>query len=122
MWNDFKKFAFKGNVLDLAVGVVIGTAFTAVVNVIVSGIIMPVVGAITPKAPWQTWSLWKLEIGQVMAAALNFLIVAFVLFIVVSRFINAIKRHEEAAPAAPPPEPPADIKLLTEIRDLLKSR
>jgi large conductance mechanosensitive channel len=118
MWKDFKAFAFKGNVIDLAVAVVIGAAFTAIVTAIVNGLIMPVVGAISPGGEWQTWTVWKLQLGPVLAAILNFLIVAFVLFLVVSKIVQAVHKKEAAAPPAPPPTE----QLLAEIRDLLRER
>ena len=119
MWKDFKAFAFKGNVIDLAVGVVIGAAFTAVVTAIVNGIIMPVVGTLTPGETWKDFTVWRLQLGQVLAALLNFLIVAFVLFLVIAKFVRAFHKQEAAAP---PPPPPATEQLLTEIRDLLRDR
>jgi large conductance mechanosensitive channel len=117
MWNDFKAFAFKGNVIDLAVGVVIGAAFTAIVTAIVNGLIMPIVGEIAPGGEWQTWTVWKLQLGPVLAAILNFLIVAFVLFLVVSKIVQAINRK-----GLPPAPPTPSEQLLTEIRDLLRER
>ena len=117
MWNDFKGFAFKGNVIDLAVGVVIGAAFTTIVTAIVNGLIMPIVGVIAPGGHWQTWTVWKLQIGPVLAAILNFLIVAFVLFLVVSKIVQAINRKGAAVIPPTPSE-----QLLTEIRDLLRER
>ncbi|MBS1119307.1 MAG: mechanosensitive ion channel protein MscL [Deltaproteobacteria bacterium] len=120
MWSDFKKFAFKGNVLDLAVAVVLGTAFTAVVTAIVTGLIMPLVGEILPGGTWQSWTVWKFQLGAVLAALVNFLIVAFVLFLIVSKLIKALDRRP--APPAPPPVISDEAKLLTEIRDLLRTR
>lgn len=117
MWNDFKAFAFKGNVIDLAVATVIGAAFTKIVGALVDGIFMPIIGAITPSGNWQTWTLWKFQIGLVLSATITFLIVAFVLFIIVSKVLNAMKKKAEEAP---PPPPSAQEVLLTEIRDLLK--
>lgn len=118
MLKDFKAFAFKGNVIDLAVGVVIGAAFTTIVTAIVNGVIMPIVGVLAPGGEWQTWTVWKLQLGPVLAAVLNFVIVAFVLFLVVSKIVKAIYKAEVAAP---PPPPPSEV-LLTEIRDLLRDR
>lgn len=115
MWQDFRAFAFKGNVVDLAVGVVIGAAFTAIVKAIVDGLVMPVVGAITPGSNWQTWHLWKLEVGLVLAAILNFLIVAMVLFLVVAKLMKAFAKKKA-------PEPTPSEVLLTDIRDLLAKR
>jgi large conductance mechanosensitive channel len=114
MWKDFKAFAFKGNVIDLAVAVVIGAAFTAVVSAIVDGIIMPIIGAISPGGDWQTWTLWHFHIGVVLAAIVNLLVIAFVLFLIVTRVVRAIAKPVETV--APPTE---TERLLREIRDLL---
>lgn len=116
MWNDFKTFAFKGNVIDLAVATVIGAAFTKIVSALVDGIFMPLVGALTPNGQWQTWTLWKFQIGQVLSASITFLIVAFVLFITVTKVLATLRKQEAAAP----PGPSREEVLLTEIRDLLK--
>ncbi len=120
MWSDFKKFAFKGNVIDLAVAVVLGAAFTSVVNAVVAGFIMPLVGEIVPGKSWQTWTLWKFHVGELIAALLNFLIVAFVLFLIVSKLIKALDRRKPEV--VPPPVISDEVKLLSEIRDLLKTR
>ncbi len=117
MWSDFKKFAFKGNVLDLAVAVVLGTAFTAVVTAIVTGLVMPLVGEVLPSGSWQTWTVWKFHLGAVLAALLNFLIVAFVLFLIVSKVIKALDRRPAVIES---PILTDEVKLLTEIRDLLR--
>ena len=118
MWTDFKKFVFKGNVLDLAVAVVLGTAFTAVVTAVVNGLIMPLVGAVLPGGAWQHWPVWRFELGSVLAAVLDFLIVAFVLFLIVSRLMKALARQ----PVVEAPAMSDEVKLLAEIRDLLRSR
>jgi large conductance mechanosensitive channel len=133
MLKEFKEFAFKGNVLDLAIGVIIAGAFGLIVKSLVDDIIMPIVGAITggidfsnmfaPLASDVTASTLDaareqgavLAYGNFITAVVNFLIVAFILFMVV-RSANSMKKKEEAAPSAPP----ADVVLLTEIRDLLK--
>jgi large conductance mechanosensitive channel len=135
MLEEFKKFAMRGNVIDLAVGVIIGAAFGSIVTSLVNDIIMPIVGAITGGLDFsnyytplsakvqsgQAYAEAKkqgavLGWGQFITVALNFLIVAWVLFIAI-RALNKLKR-EEPAPAAPAPTP--EVKLLTEIRDLLK--
>jgi large conductance mechanosensitive channel len=117
MLSDFKAFAFKGNVVDLAVGVVIGKAFSDIVDALVKNIIMPLVGKIMPGGDYQKWAPGGVMVGSVLGAIVNFLIIAFVLFIVVQAIHKATEKP--AAPAAPP-EPPAQEKLLAEIRDLLK--
>ena len=136
MLSEFKKFALRGNVVDLAVGVIIGAAFGAIVNSLVGDIIMPVVGALTggldfsnyfiPLSPKVT-ALTLIEAkkqgavfawGNFLTVAINFMIVAFALFLVV-KGINRLKKPEApVAPVAPTPE----VRLLTEIRDALKSR
>jgi len=114
MWKDFRAFAFKGSVVDLAVGVVIGAAFTGIVKAIVDGLIMPVVGAIAPDGDWQSWTVWRFQLGLVLSALLQFVIVAFVLYLVVSKILQALRKKEVAGP------PPPTETLLTEIRDLLR--
>ena len=137
LFEDFKKFAFKGNVVDLAVGVIIGAAFGAIVNSMVADIIMPVIGAVTGGLDFSNYFLplaksvtatnlvdakkqgAVLAYGSFLTLTLNFLIVAFVLFLVI-RVMNRLKAKEEAAPA--PAAPTKEEVLLTEIRDLLKAR
>ncbi|OYW60009.1 MAG: large-conductance mechanosensitive channel protein [Bosea sp. 12-68-7] len=137
MIEEFKKFALKGNVVDLAIGVIIGAAFSKIVDSLVSDIIMPFFGALggldfsnyyvglnsSVTAPVLEEAKKQgavLAYGSFMTVALNFLIIAFVLFLVV-KGINRLRRAEEAKPEAPPP-PAADVVLLTEIRDLLKQK
>ncbi len=138
MWSEFKEFAFKGNVLDLAVGVIIAGAFGLIVSSLVADIIMPIVGAITggvdfsnmfaPLAEGVTAAGLEeakkqgavLAYGSFITAVVNFLIIAFILFMVV-RMANNINRKQAEAPVAPE-APPADIALLTEIRDLLMKK
>jgi large conductance mechanosensitive channel len=136
MLKEFRDFAMKGNVVDLAVGVIIGVAFGAIVTSLVGDIIMPIIGSATGGLDFSNYftPLSKavtagnladakkqgavLAWGNFLTLTLNFVIVAFVLFIVV-RLMNKMKRHDEAAPAAPP-KPTREEELLTEIRDLLK--
>ncbi len=136
MLKEFKEFALKGNVVDLAVGVIIGVAFGSIVNSLVGDIIMPIIGSITGGLDFSNYftGLSKavtannladakkqgavLAWGNFLTLSINFLIVAFVLFIVI-RLMNKLKRKEEAAPAAPP-KPTRQEELLMEIRDLLK--
>ncbi|MBX9711930.1 MAG: large conductance mechanosensitive channel protein MscL [Xanthobacteraceae bacterium] len=138
MLEEFKKFALKGNVVDLAVGVIIGAAFGSIVSSLVGDIIMPVIGAITGGLDFSNYytGLSKavtasnladakkqgavLAWGSFLTITLNFIIVASVLFVVI-RLINKLKRHDEEKPAETP-KPTKDQELLTEIRDLLKSR
>jgi large conductance mechanosensitive channel len=127
MLQEFKTFAMRGNVVDMAVGVVIGGAFGAIVNELVGKVITPIIGYLqggvdfkdkvyTLPIPQLTEGVDAPSIGYgaVLQALLNFLIVAFVLFLVI-KAMNSIKRTEEAKPA----EVPEDIKLLREIRDTL---
>src|ERR1700729_3514126 len=136
MLEEFKKFAMRGKVVDLAVGVIIGAAFGAIVNSLVGDVIMPLIGAITGGLDFSNYftGLSKavtatnladakkqgavLAWGNFLTLTLNFLIVAFVLFLVI-RAMNTLKRKDAAAPA-PPPKPTREEELLTEIRDLLK--
>jgi large conductance mechanosensitive channel len=116
--KEFKDFVNKGNVIDLAVAVVLGKAFGDIVNTVVAAVIMPVVGVLLPSGEWQTWKLWKIAIGPVLAATVNFLIIAFVVFLVVHKLM-VFKKKPEAAAAAATPE---DILILREIRDALAKR
>ena len=140
MLKEFREFALKGNVVDLAVGVIIGAAFGKIVESLVTDIIMPIIGAITPGG--LDFSNMYVQLtgthaagaaladarkggavfayGNFLTITVNFLIIAFVLFLAI-KAINALRRQEAKAPPAPA-EPPADIKLLTEIRDLLASK
>jgi len=140
MLKEFREFAMKGNVVDLAVGVIIGAAFGAIVSSLVGDVIMPVIGAITggldfsnyftPLAKSVTANTLAeakkqgavLAWGNFLTLTLNFLIVAFVLFLVV-RAMNRLKRRDAAAAApTPDPKPTREEELLTEIRDLLKAK
>ncbi|MDN4165335.1 large-conductance mechanosensitive channel protein MscL [Cytophagales bacterium LB-30] len=133
--KEFKDFAIKGNMLDMAIGIIIGSAFTKVVNSLVAEIIMPPLGLLIGKVDFKDFK-WVLQDAQLDASGveiakqvslnyglfiqglIDFLIVAFAVFLMV-RAINRLKKKEAAKPAAPA-APPADIQLLTEIRDLLK--
>lgn len=124
MLKEFKAFAIRGNVIDLAIGVVIGAAFNKIVSSLIDDVITPLI----LKPALEAAHLSRLEeltvfgtvkYGVFLSAILNFIIVAFVLFLVV-KGINAARRKEEAKATAAPPPPPEDIRLLTEIRDLLK--
>ncbi len=125
--EEFKAFAFKGNVLDLAVGVIIGAAFGKIIDSLVKHIIMPLVSVVMPGeqgyAGWK-WAVNGVEIpyGLFIGEIVNFLIVALALFIFIVKLLGWIMRskQEEAAAPAPPPPPTRDQELLTEIRDLLK--
>jgi large conductance mechanosensitive channel len=123
--GEFKKFILRGNVVDLAVGLVIGAAFTAIVNSMVKDIFMPIIGLLTGgfDVSGQTLTLHgdaKLGWGNFVQAVISFVIVGFCLFLVV-KGMNRLKESKSAEPA-PPPEPTATEKLLGEIRDLLRQR
>jgi large conductance mechanosensitive channel len=133
--EDFKKFAMRGNVVDLAVGVIIGAAFGGIVSSLVADIIMPIVGAITggfdfsnyfvklsPKVTADSLVEAKkqgavLAWGNFLTIVINFLIIAFVLFLVI-RAMTRLQKQEDAVP----PKPSKEVELLTEIRDVLKSQ
>jgi large conductance mechanosensitive channel len=116
MLKEFKEFAMKGNIVDLAVAVIIGGAFGKIVSSLVDDIIMPVIGKILGDANYfETMTAGGVPVGKFIQAVFNFLIIAFVLFMII-KAMNSAKKKEEAAPA-PPPE---DITLLREIRDALK--
>lgn len=140
--EDFKKFAFKGNVIDMAVGVVIGSAFSKIVSSIVNDLIMPIFGAITAGADFTTMKLVLSpdilnEAGEVVKAeaaitygnliqnVVDFLLVALSLFIfvrVINTMTEKMKKKEEVAPAPEAPKGPTQEELLVEIRDLLKEK
>ncbi len=136
MASEFKEFALKGNVVDLAVGVVIGGAFGAIVKSFVDDIVMPVIGVFLGGTdfsnlfvqlagePQATLEAAReagatLAYGNFITVTINFLIIAWVIFLVI-KAINAMKREEEAVAAEEPAEPPRGEMLLEEIRDLLK--
>jgi len=122
MLKEFKDFVMRGNVVDLAVGVIIGGAFGAIVNSLVADIITPILlQPALEAAGAEDIAAWKpggLLLGKFIASLISFVVIAFVLFLII-KGMNATVRKEEAKPVAPAP-PPADIQLLTEIRDLLK--
>jgi large conductance mechanosensitive channel len=126
--HEFKTFISKGNVMDLAVGVIIGAAFGKIVTSLVEDLIMPVVGKIVGGVDFTSLKLViggsgkdevALRYGNFLQNSLNFLLMAFVLFLIIKSF-NRLKRKHEEAPV--PVEVPAEVKLLAEIRDLLAKR
>ena len=126
LFEEFKKFAFKGNVVDLAIGVIIGAAFGAIVKSLVDDIIMPLIGLVIPgDKGYESW-VWQVgektvPYGKFLAAVVNFLIIALVLYIFIVKFLGWIMRSHQQQAAAPPP-PTRDQELLMEIRDLLKQQ
>lgn len=143
--KEFREFAVKGNVMDLAVGVIIGGAFSTIVNSVVKDLIMPIVGTATggldfsnkfvrlgdiPAAfkgnpgsykDLQTAGVAVFGYGSFITAVINFVILAFIVFALV-KFMNSMRKPEPAAAGAEPPPPPEDVLLLREIRDSLKQR
>lgn len=117
--KEFKEFAIKGNVMDLAVGVIIGAAFGKIVTALVADIVMPPISAILSKSgsDWRAMTWHTIKIGDFAGTVLDFLIIALAIFLVV-KGINMMKKTDAAA--APPPEPTTTEKLLMEIRDSLK--
>lgn len=134
--QEFKQFAMRGNVIDLAVGVVIGGAFGKIVDSLVKDVIMPPIGALMggvdfkqlyinlSATPFETMEAAEkagaplIKYGAFINSMVDFTIIAFTIFVAV-KAINSLKRKEEAAPAAPPPTP-EDVLLLREIRDALR--
>jgi len=126
--EEFKQFAFKGNVIDLAVGVIIGAAFGKIIDALVKSIIMPLISLVVPGQ--QGYLGWKLAIGAkeipyglFLGEVVNFLVVALALYIFLVKFLGALMKEKkvEVEAAAPPPLT-KDQALLTEIRDLLARR
>jgi len=131
MMSEFKKFAVKGNVMDMAVGIIIGAAFGKIVSSFVSGVMMPPLGlliggvdftdlAYVLKPATETAEAVTIQWGAFVQTTIDFLIIAFAVFMVV-KFMNNLKKKQEEEPAKAP-EPSKEEKLLTEIRDLLKEK
>lgn len=122
--NEFKQFIARGNVMDMAVGVIIGGAFSAITSSLIDDIIMPLLGIFTGSISFAALSFEVngavIAYGNFIQAILNFLVMAFVVFCLV-KGLNKLHRKKEEAPPAPP-EPSNEEKLLTEIRDLLKEQ
>ena len=132
--EEFKAFAMRGNVLDMAVGVVIGGAFGKITTSLVNDIIMPLISMLTGGIDFSSWK-WVLKaaegdaaevavnFGSFVAVVLDFIIIAFAVFCMVKALNNLHRKKEEAPAEEPaPPEPSAEEKLLAEIRDLLKEQ
>ena len=133
MLKEFREFALKGSVVDLAVGVIIGAAFNGIVQSLVTDVIMPPIGWVTGGLDFSDLSIVlplsplapegadpvTINYGKFLTSLISFLIVAWVIFLLV-KTINRMKRKQEEAPT--PEALPADVKLLTEIRDLLKAK
>jgi len=134
MWQEFKKFALRGNVVDMAVGVIVGGAFGKIVTSLVNDVVMPILGLLVGRVDLTSLKLvlrqandttaeLALTYGVFLQNVLDFLIISFSIFMAI-RMINKVRRKEEEAPPAPeaPPEPSTEEKLLTESRDLLKQQ
>ena len=124
--EEFKAFAMRGNVMDLAVGVIVGGAFSSITNSLINDMIMPIVGIFVGEASFANLQIQVdgavITYGNFIQAVLNFLIMAFVVFCMV-KAVNRLTNKKEAPKAADaPPAPSAEAKLLTEIRDLLKEK
>lgn len=139
--NEFKDFAMRGNVIDMAIGVVIGGAFGKITTSLVDNIIMPLIGLLTGGIDLTKWDIVlkpavtemvdgvmtettpavMLGIGTLLSVIINFIIIAFVIFLLI-KGMNKLRRKKEAEPAVEQPAAPTSEELLTEIRDLLKER
>ena len=123
-FDEFKAFISKGDVVSMAVGLMVGSAFTAIITALNANILTPLLGIIIGGVNFEDIIIKvgaaEVGVGLFIQAIINFLITAFVLFLVV-KFFNSFKKKEEEKPAAPPAVP-EDVKLLTEIRDLLKDQ
>lgn len=129
MLKEFKKFAMKGNVIDLAVGIIIGGAFGKIVSSLVNDIIMPLFGLLLGKIDFSNLSynvmngeavMLSIPYGQFIQNVVDFLIISFSIFVII-RFINSLQREEEEAEKKEEPKPSTSEVLLLEIRDLLKA-
>ena len=122
--GEFKEFALRGNVMDMAVGIVIGAAFTGIINSLVGDIIMPIIGLLTGNYNFAHLAIKlgednSLTYGAFIQAVISFVLIAFVLFLVI-KFFNRLKREKKEEEAEPPG--PTELDVLTEIRDLLKKK
>jgi large conductance mechanosensitive channel len=102
-WQEFKAFAFKGNMIDLAVAVVIGAAFSKVINAVVNDVVMPIVNVVQPRFPYQNWHLWRFPIGDLIGELLNFFIVALVVFLTVVKMTQTVLHGGRRDPGSAEP-------------------
>ncbi len=140
-FGEFKEFIMRGNVLDMAIGVIIATAFGAITNSLINNILMPIIGLLFGGIDLSKWDIVLkaaetdaagevvkeavvLGIGTFLTAIINFILIAFVVFLIVKAMnkVNDMRKKEEEEEEEAPPEPSAEEKLLTEIRDLLKDK
>ena len=123
-FSEFKAFAMRGNVMDLAVGVIIGSAFSAITNSLINDILMPLIGLLVGKDTFASivFHVGSAEImfGNFIQAIFNFIVMAFAVFLIV-KVVNSLHKKKDEAPAAPP-APSKEEVLLTEIRDILASK
>lgn len=118
--REFKDFALKGNVLDLAVGVIIGGAFGRIVSALVDNILMPVINMVAgSEGSFKELKIGSIEIGAFLQATLDFLIIALILFLII-RFVNRFKKAEAAAPVAPPAPSRTEVLLEDILKELRK--
>jgi large conductance mechanosensitive channel len=126
MLKEFRAFISRGNVIDLAVAVIIGTAFTAIVRSLVDDIIMPLIGIVLGGVDFTTLAVKvgeaTITYGNFIQASINFGLIALVVFLLVRGINRMRKRQEEETPSAKEPEPSNEEKILTEIRDLLREK
>ena len=124
--NEFKQFAMRGNVMDMAVGVIIGGAFGKIVSSLVDDVLMPIIGMLLQGVDFKSLSITlgdaKITYGNFMQNILDFAIIALCVFLMIKGITNLNRKKKEAEQAAPAPEPTTEEKLLTEIRDLLKDK
>ena len=124
--REFKEFAMRGNMMDLAVGVIVGGAFSSITTSLINDILMPVIGIFVSEASFADLTVTVgsavVAYGNFIQAVINFLIMAFVVFCMVKGINRLSRKKEEAPPPPPPPAPSPEEKLLTEIRDLLKEQ
>ncbi|PTL32853.1 large conductance mechanosensitive channel protein MscL [Prevotella sp. oral taxon 376] len=124
--NEFKEFAMRGNVMDMAVGVIIGGAFGKIVSSLVDDVLMPLIGMLLKGVDFKTLGITlgdaKITYGNFLQNILDFVIIAFCIFLMIKGVSKLNRKKEEPEPPAPAPEPTAEEKLLTEIRDLLKNK
>ena len=124
--QEFKEFAMRGNVMDLAVGVIVGGAFSSITTSLINDILMPIIGIFVSEASFADLTVTVgsavVAYGNFIQAIINFLIMAFVVFCMVKGINRLSRKKEEVPPPPPPAEPSQEEKLLTEIRDLLKEQ
>lgn len=120
MLKEFRDFAMKGNVMDLAVAVIIGTAFGKIVTSLVGDVLMPTIGLLLGKLDFSSLAITvgdaSIKYGMFIQSVIDFIVIAFCIFLM----IKALQRFKKAEPTPPPAAPPEEVRLLTEIRDLLK--